>query len=62
MRGVSSVIVTCHSVWLILLGGLLFSEGKQRRSKSVEEGRYLETGRREGKLWFGYNVWEKNLK
>lgn len=49
-------ILLCY-VWLISLGDLLFSEGKWRRSRSGEEGRWAEAVEsRQSKLQLGYNI------
>lgn len=43
----SFCILFCH-IWLLSLGGLLFSEAKERRTGSGEEWRLGEAGRGSG--------------
>jgi len=58
----SYCILFCH-VWLLSPGGLLFSEVKQRRSGSREEGKSWGRWEKcvEKKLWLACSVREKNL-
>ena len=56
-------ILLCH-LWLISLGGLVLSEGKQKNAfwgkVRWEQGSWKKW--REGKLWSGCNIWAKNFK
>lgn len=48
-------------VWMLFLGGLLFSGGRWRGCGSAGEKRWcVETGHVENKLWSGHNIQEKN--